>query len=478
MADVQAKVPQIIQGGMGAAVSNWRLARAVSSLGQLGVVSGTGLDEIFARRLQNGDPGGHIRNALEHFPFQGMKKRILDTLYVPGGKDPTAPYQRLEMHAVEDHHWPQALCIAANFVEVFMAREGHGNPVGINYLEKIQLPHLPSLYGAMLAGVAVVIVGAGVPIAIPAAIDALASHQPATYPIHVTGTPPGEEHRMHFDPRDFWEGEDELAPLERPHFLPIISSATLATMLHRRSPDGISGFVIEGNVAGGHNAPPRGQLVLSESGEPVYGPRDVVNLDAIKKLGLPFWLAGAYGSPEKLEEAMDHGAAGIQVGTAFALCVESGMCPDHRRALVKKALDGKGTIFTDPLASPTGFPFKVASLAGTLSDPDVYERRKRFCDLGFLREPYIRDDGKIGYRCPAEPVSAYVAKGGREEDTVGRKCLCNALLGVIGLPQEFADGTRDLALITLGDAYADIPRFCTDGQLDYTAAHVIDVLLG
>ena len=45
----------IIQDGMGAGVSNWRLARAVSWLGQLGVVAGTALDEIMSRRLQDGD---------------------------------------------------------------------------------------------------------------------------------------------------------------------------------------------------------------------------------------------------------------------------------------------------------------------------------------------------------------------------------------------------------------------------------------
>ena len=64
--------PQIIQGGMGAGVSNWRLARAVSKQGQLGVVSGVALDIILARRLQDGDPGGHMRHALDHFPFPEM----------------------------------------------------------------------------------------------------------------------------------------------------------------------------------------------------------------------------------------------------------------------------------------------------------------------------------------------------------------------------------------------------------------------
>jgi len=43
--------PKIIQGGMGVAISNWKLARAVSRLGQLGVVSGTGIETILARRL-------------------------------------------------------------------------------------------------------------------------------------------------------------------------------------------------------------------------------------------------------------------------------------------------------------------------------------------------------------------------------------------------------------------------------------------
>src|SRR5690606_1862544 len=61
--------PLIIQGGMGAGISNWRLARAVSQTGQLGVVSGTALDVILARRLQEGDPAGEFRHALSRFPI-------------------------------------------------------------------------------------------------------------------------------------------------------------------------------------------------------------------------------------------------------------------------------------------------------------------------------------------------------------------------------------------------------------------------
>ena len=63
---------EIIQGGMGAGVSNWNLARTVSRLGQLGVVSGTALDAILVRRLQDGDLEGQVRHALTNFPFQNM----------------------------------------------------------------------------------------------------------------------------------------------------------------------------------------------------------------------------------------------------------------------------------------------------------------------------------------------------------------------------------------------------------------------
>ena len=57
------RLPVIIQGGMGIAVSNWKLAREVSKAGQLGIVSGTSIDNVLARRLQNGDPTGKIGRA-------------------------------------------------------------------------------------------------------------------------------------------------------------------------------------------------------------------------------------------------------------------------------------------------------------------------------------------------------------------------------------------------------------------------------
>ena len=271
-----AQLPKIIQGGMGVGVSNWRLAQTVSRLGQLGVVSGTALDSLFVRRLADGDAGGHMRRGLEAFPFPEMARRIWQEYFVPGGKPAGTPYPAVTMHQHKNTRKLIELCMASNFVEVFLAREGHKNPVGINFLEKVQMPHLASIYGAMLAGVGYVLMGAGIPLHIPGVLDAFAMHQPAEYKLAVTGAAQEMDTQMRLDPAAYAEG---LLPLMlRPRFLAIVSSNTLAATMLRRASGRVDGLVIETPTAGGHNAPPRGKPQLSASGEPVYGERDRVSL--------------------------------------------------------------------------------------------------------------------------------------------------------------------------------------------------------
>lgn len=469
-------LPRIIQGGMGVAVSDWRLASTVSRLGQLGVVSGTALEQVLTRRLQNGDPGGHMRRALDRFPVPSMADRVWDEFYIPGGKAPQASYKSVPMHAKDNPRALQELCIVANFVEVTLAREGHGNDVGINYLEKIQMPHLPSIYGAMLAGVGYVLMGAGIPTRIPGVLDRFANHEPATYPLHVTGALPDDDTTLTFSPRDFLP--DEHLALRRPTFLAIVASDVLAVTLARKSNGRVDGFVVEGPTAGGHNAPPRGKLQLNRRGEPVYGDRDRVDLSKLRDLGRPFWLAGGYGSPEGLREALDQGAAGVQVGTAFALCEESGLRDDYRREILSRVAAGSIEVFTDPQASPAGFPFKVVRLSATMADDRLFLNRPRICDLGYLREAYRTADGAIGFRCPAEPTSLFVSKGGAFEDTIGRKCICNALLANVGLGQIRAGKYVELGLVTAGDDIATgVRRFLKADGGAYTAADVVNTLL-
>ena len=460
---------------MGVGVSNWRLANAVSRLGQLGVVSGTALDQLFVRRLADGDEGGHMQRGLEAFPFPEMARRIWQDYFVPGGKPSGAPYPTVPMHQRKDTRKLIELCMVSNFVEVFLAREGHRNPVGINFLEKVQLPHLPSIYGAMLAGVGYVLMGAGIPLHIPGVLDAYAAHAAAEYKLNVTGAVPGQDTMMHLDPAEFIEGP--LPFLSRPRFLAIVSSNTLATTMLRRASGRVDGLVIESPTAGGHNAPPRGKLQLNSAGEPVYGERDHVNIQELRALGVPFWLAGGYGNAAKLREALDQGAAGIQVGTAFAFSRESGMRADLKKRLMAQAIQGKGQVYTDPVASPTGFPFKVALLEGTSSAFPIYQERKRVCDLGYLRDPYSTADGNIGYRCSAEPVANYVAKGGKAEDTEGKKCLCNALMANVGHAQMRKDDLEEPALVTVGDDLNTIATFLKPGRDSYGAADVVESLL-
>ncbi len=473
------KLPVVIQGGMGAGVSAWRLAQTVSRQGQLGVVSGTALDEILVRRLQDGDPGGHIRRGLAAFPFPAMAERIACEYYISGGKAASASYRTTLAHTHDEPRTLTELCIVSNFVEVFLAREGHANPVGINYLEKIQIPHLPSIYGAMLAGVGYILMGAGIPLHIPGVLDALAGHQPADYALHVTGSREGDlgagTPTMHFDPRDYMERD--LPPLGRPAFLAIVSSHTLAATMLRKANGTVDGLVIETRTAGGHNAPPRGRLQLDGQGEPVYGERDAVDLGKIRELGVPFWLAGGYGSAAKIREALAQGATGVQVGTAFAFSRESSLRDDLKQALVDRARRGEAEVFTDPLASPAGFPFKVARLDGTASEQAVFAARPRVCDLGFLREMYWGDDGRIAYRCPAEPLTTYLAKGGRAEDAAGRKCLCNALMANIGHQQVRCGRHVEPPLVTAGNDLAGVARFLPPGASSYGVADVLAALL-
>jgi nitronate monooxygenase len=460
---------------MGVGVSNWRLANAVSRLGQLGVVSGTALDQLFVRRLAEGDDGGNMKRGLDAFPFPEMARRIWQEYFVPGGKPAEAPYPNVPMHQRYSPRKLVELCMVSNFVEVFLAREGHKNPVGINFLEKVQMPHLASIYGAMLAGVGYVLMGAGIPLHIPGVLDAFAAHHMAEYKLQVTGAAVGQDTMMHLNAANYVEGI--LPTLKRPKFLAIVSSNTLATTMLRRASGRVDGLVIETPTAGGHNAPPRGKLQLNAAGEPVYGERDHVNIEELRALGVPFWLAGGYGNAEKLREAVEQGAAGIQVGTAFAFSNESGMRADLKKKLLGQAIEGAGVVFTDPLASPTGFPFKVAQLEGTSSAFPIYQERKRVCDLGYLREPYAVSEGNIGYRCAAEPVANFVAKGGKVEDTVGRKCLCNALMANVGHGQKRKDGTEELPLVTVGDDLNSIAQFLAPGQESYSAADVVASLM-
>ncbi|HUW78055.1 MAG TPA: nitronate monooxygenase [Candidatus Nanopelagicaceae bacterium] len=466
-------LPTIIQGGMGVGLSNWMLAREVSLAGQLGVVSGTALDAVIARRLQDGDLDGDVRRALSHFPSPEMAARILNHYYVPGGRKTDVPYLAVPKISLKPTRFSEELSVVSNFVEVWLAKEGHSGVVGINFLEKVQMATPPAVFGAMLADVDYVLMGAGVPRELPRLLNDFSAGNEGFISVDVEGAT--EPYRLALDPKDLLG--NELPKVNRPKFLAIVSADVLATYLARDEAIRPDGFVVEGPLAGGHNAPPRGRMVLDDNQEPIYGARDEANLAKMAALGLPFWLAGAHGEPEQVAAAIAAGSAGVQVGTLFALSRESGLKAPLRAELMAE-LDANGPVVkTDALASPTGFPFKVVQLDGTLSDEAVYDERPRLCDLGYLRTAFVRPNGLIGYRCPSEPINVYLKKGGSIEETVGRQCLCNGLMANIGLGQHRLDGYVEPPILTLGSSVESARVLRAKHPSGWGAADVISWLL-
>ncbi|WP_282004925.1 nitronate monooxygenase [Propioniciclava sinopodophylli] len=465
--------PTIIQGGMGVAVSSWRLANAVARAGQLGVVSGTGLDGVVARVLQDGDPGGHVRRALAHFPVPEIAERVMNAYYLPEGRAEGQPYRPHPTLTIAPTRAAIELSLVGNFAEVWLAKEGHDGVVGINFLQKIQTATLSATLGGMLAGVDYVLMGAGIPKEMPRVLTEFAAGRPGRMTIEVDNQT--KIHTAVLDPVTFL-GEP-LPPMRRPEFLAIISLHVLGGYLARDPEIRPDGFVVEGPVAGGHSAPPRGKLILDELGQPIYSPKDDADIAKMVALGLPFWMAGAWSTPERVAEAIKAGAQGVQCGTIFALASESGLTDAIRGQLLEELRAGTLQVKNDALASPTGFPFKVARLDGTLSEQEVYEARNRICDLGYLRQPAETPDGKVVYRCASEPVHMYVKKGGDIAETVGRKCLCNALFANIGMPQRRKDGYVEDPAITLGSDLTGARGLLAEHPAGWTGTEAVTYLL-
>jgi NAD(P)H-dependent flavin oxidoreductase YrpB (nitropropane dioxygenase family) len=471
-------LPEIIQGGMGVHVSSHRLARTVSMAGGLGVVSGTGLDGVYARLLQDGDRGA--RWGIERFPDQAIAERLLSRYFQAAGRG-GKPYRNLPKWIIDPRTDRQResladlqeLAVASAFAEVARAKHHHDGVIGINVLRKIALPIPATIYGAMLAGVDVVLAGAGSPDEMPRLLDALAGHEEGVLSVKVLRAPRGAEHTTRFAPARVAR-LPIAAPLRRPRFLAIVASVDLAAGLAAQLATRPDGFVVEGPSAGGHNAPPRGPW--RPQTDPAYDERDSVDLRAIAAIGLPFWLGGSYGSPERLREAQCAGARGIQAGTVFALSRESGLTAELKSQVLRRVADGTSAVVTDGSASPTGFPFKVHELEGTLSDPAVLDARERRCDLGYLRQPVARDGG-LDYICPAEPQPTFKSKGGREQQAAGRVCLCNALFAAAGLAQRRHDGYVEAPIFTGGADLQGVRRLSPDGG-GYSAAAAMSFLRG
>lgn len=462
----------IIQGGMGVAVSGYRLAGATGRTA-VGVVSGTAIGDVLARRLQRGDPSGEMRRALETFPNQRIATLAVDMFFREGGLGDGESYRLVPMfnHNTKQESITADMTVLGAYVEAYLAklRAGEQGVIGLNLLTKLDRPNMHAIAGAMMAGVDTVVMGAGVPDQIPELLHKIKhfNGDPVTHHVHVQGAGPATTDIA----LDLARYDPDMRLMSHPAFLAVVAHHDLAIELSRRdfAPDG---YVVEAPTAGGHNAPPKSSA-KGPNGEPIYTERDVADLSKLIELSLTFWLAGQRGTYDDYVDALMSGARGVQVGTAFALAQESGWDPELKKQILAQIANEDGlSVRTDMRASPSGMPFKVAVVPDTLSDPDVYASRKRVCDVGHLRSAYNtirRGKPAIDYRCPAEPADDYLRKAGALDLAPGqpkrraaellledRMCLCNGLLAAAGFPQVRENGEKEPPLVTIGD---DANRF-------------------
>ncbi len=262
-------LPLIIQGGMGIGVSNWMLACAVAQRGHLGVVSGTCIDTVFVRRLQDGDVTGDMRRAASCFPLPEVSAAAIKKFFLPNGRPAGAPYKLLPLWKQTVSSAREQIAMLASFVEVHLARQ-NGGSVGINLLTKVQMPNLATLYGAMLAGVDYVLMGAGIPKDIPGALDAFAAGVRAT---------------LRFDVEETERGPLGKAELRSPVAIsgtPTPQLKTAPVPAHCGGPfpwqDAsaqiqkafVKGFIVEAPFAGGNKHHPAYSLRLHPQGQPRF----------------------------------------------------------------------------------------------------------------------------------------------------------------------------------------------------------------
>lgn len=440
MRDFVAGFPRLIQAGMGVRISGYRLANATARLGALGVVSGVGLRHAVVEEIRRGDE--EAIEAARRFPVARYVEELL--AFAPGGAwhrrsvpldDPDPARAAL----------PRRLSTIATFIEVQRARAGHAGDVGVNVMWKCALTVLPTIYGAMLAGASALLCGAGVPIEAPEILMRLRSGENLSYsPLMGTGT------NVALDVSE--DGTAALlSSMTPPHVIPILSNYAFPKRIldvWQREMGGVrpSAFVLEDHRAGGHNAPPRNHQS--------FGERDDLTtyFGKVAELGVPVYVAGSFpggGGREDFLAWTSRGAYGIQVGSRFALCEESGLRPDLRDAILARNAEGAGLVETSAAASPTGYPFKVVPLPGTLTEPEVYAARRRVCDKRYLSATTFvtAPDGtqREAYTCPAMPEAQFAALGGDPAEAEGKVCLCNALLSTAGFGDE-----DEAPIVTLG----------------------------
>jgi NAD(P)H-dependent flavin oxidoreductase YrpB (nitropropane dioxygenase family) len=207
------QMPRLIQAGMGVHVSSAHLANETARVGALGVVSSAALRHVVIEDVRRGD-----EEAIElarQFPVARYVDELLE--FAPGGRKHKNAIP-IDTPDEKSNALPKRLSAIAAFVEVKRAKKGHTGKVGINVMWKCTLTVLPSIYGAMLAGVDVLLCGAGVPMELPDIVQKIRAGENMEY-LPLTGT--GTNVRLQISD----DGTSEyLNQFAAPKMLPILSN--------------------------------------------------------------------------------------------------------------------------------------------------------------------------------------------------------------------------------------------------------------
>jgi nitronate monooxygenase len=318
---------------------------------------------------------------------------------------------------------------------------------------------LPTLYGVLLATPAHLLIHHRHAPAVLARLADLCEGRAAGWGVPVAGAPEAEQPDCCFDPTQLTPTPPRL-PL--PQVLVVGPTASALTA-----------------VAAETHETPAGFIRHPESPEDFPAEEE---LAALRTLGRPFWLSGHPATPEQFHAARQAGAAGLVVGTPFYYCAESELAAEWKQRVFEGAetdasAQGPARLDVEFVPSPTGFSVPVVKLEGTVGDPEQFARRERFCDVGFLRQLYRREDGSVGYRCPGETLASHLAKGGDPTRAQAQPCMCNGLLAALGLGQIRPGQGGEPPLLPAGEDLRALERFRSRAAEAFTAADVVATLL-
>ncbi len=369
---------------MGAGVSNWRLAQAVSRQGQLGVVSGTALDVILRGGCRTATRAATCA-APGRLPVPGMAERVLASTSsraagpgraLPGAADVR---HRLGARAVDASSRTSWRCGSH-------ARATTNRSASTCSTRSSCPSCRRSTARCWRASVRAD--GRRHPDEVPGVLDRLA---PRAGESACMSSIEGDDTAMRFSPADWTRARP---PRSGGRVSAIIASNARAD-LPRKANGRVDGFIVEGPTAGGHNAPPRGKPALKATGSRCtasatsWTSRRCANWAC--RSG---WPAGA-ARPRVCGTRSPAGPPASRWERPSRSATSRAWTP--RQGAVLARTDGR----CPGLHRPRRLAHRLSVQGGRAGGDDVVRgripARTRICDLGYLRE---LTDGRTARRLP------------------------------------------------------------------------------